>query len=168
MAKRLRNVCGLAEDEKLWKIGRGFVVRDLPWSVEKLRALPPFEFENWAVIALGGIPNKTQVGDHGIDGRIYPVSAAPERRGKAKGEFEFTDVWYPIQVKQRDKVGTPDIRDFEGVLTMHERTKGFYVAFDYSTDALTEIDQFFRKTGVVIVPLTVQEILDEQLARKLA
>jgi hypothetical protein len=33
---------------------------------------------------------------------------------------------------------------------------------------LTEIDQFFRKTGVVIVPLTVQEILDEQLARKLA
>jgi hypothetical protein len=51
---------------------------------------------------------------------------------------------------------------------MHERTKGFYVAFDYSTDALTEIDQFFRKTGVVIVALTVKEILDEQLARKLA
>jgi hypothetical protein len=49
-----------------------------------------------------------------------------------------------------------------------ERTKGFYVSFDYSTDALTEIDQFFRKTGTVIVPLTVQEILDEQLARKLA
>ena len=28
--------------------GRGFVVRDLPWTEEKLRALPPFEFENWA------------------------------------------------------------------------------------------------------------------------
>ena len=27
-------------------------------------------------IALGGIPNKTQVGDHDIDWRIYPVSAA--------------------------------------------------------------------------------------------
>jgi hypothetical protein len=26
------------------------------------------EFENWAVIALGGIPNKVQVGDMGIDG----------------------------------------------------------------------------------------------------
>jgi len=35
-------------------------------------------------------------------------------------------------------------------------------------DALTEIDPFFRKTGVVIVALTVKEILDEQLARKLA
>jgi site-specific DNA-methyltransferase (adenine-specific) len=55
MAKRLRNVCKIKEDEKLWKIGRGFVVRDLPWSEDKLRKIPPFEFENWAVIALGGM-----------------------------------------------------------------------------------------------------------------
>ena len=34
-----------------WRAGRGFVVRDLPWTVEKLRVIPPFEFENWAVIA---------------------------------------------------------------------------------------------------------------------
>jgi hypothetical protein len=27
------------------------------------------------VIAIGGIPNKAQVGDRGIDGRIFPVSA---------------------------------------------------------------------------------------------
>jgi len=32
MAKRLRDVCKLPEDEKLWRVGRGFVVRDLPWS----------------------------------------------------------------------------------------------------------------------------------------
>ena len=67
MAKRLRDVCALPESEPLWKAGRGFVVRDLPWTVEKLRAIPPFEFENWAVIALGGIPNKEQVGDMGFD-----------------------------------------------------------------------------------------------------
>jgi len=30
------------------------------------------------------------------------------------------------------------------------------------------VDGFFRKTGKVIVPFTVQEILDENLARKLA
>lgn len=35
-----------------------------------------------------------------------------------------------------------------------DRTKGFFVAFDYSADALTEIDRFFRKTGKVIVALT--------------
>ncbi|MCX5843793.1 MAG: DNA methyltransferase, partial [Deltaproteobacteria bacterium] len=79
MAKRLRDVCHLKEDEKLWKTGRGFVVRDLPWSIEKLRELPPFEFENWAVIALGGVPNVAKVGDMGIDGRIYPISAVPKK-----------------------------------------------------------------------------------------
>ena len=40
------------------------------------------EFENWAVIALGGIPNKVQVGDMGIDGRIYPVGAMPIKAAK--------------------------------------------------------------------------------------
>ena len=48
--------------------------------------IPPFEFENWAVIALGGIPNKTQVGDRGIDGRIFPVSSLPEKQTTKKGE----------------------------------------------------------------------------------
>jgi hypothetical protein len=44
MAKRLRDVCALPESEPLWRAGRGFVVRDLPWTVERLRAIPPFKF----------------------------------------------------------------------------------------------------------------------------
>ena len=148
--------------------GRGFIVRDLPRSETELRKIPPFEFENWAVIALGGIPNKAKVGDMGIDGKIYPVSAVPERRGAHTGEFDFMDVWYPIQVKQKDKAGRPDIDSFEAVMMREERNKGFFVSFDYTSDALTEIDRFFRKSGKVIVPFTVGEILDEQIAQKLA
>ena len=128
--------------------------------------MPPFEFENWAVIALGGIPNKAQVGDMGIDGRIYPVSAVPAKR--QKDQFEFMDVWYPIQVKQRDKVGRPDIDAFEAVMMREDRQKGFFVSFAFTKDAMTEIDAFFRRTGKVIIPLTVQEILEETIARKLA
>ncbi len=165
MAKRLRDDCGLKEDEKLWRAGRGFVVRDLPWSEEQLRKIPAFEFENWAVIALGGIPNRAKVGDMGIDGRIYPVSAVPARKA---GELEFMDVWYPIQVKQKDKAGRPDIDSFEAVMTREERTKGFFVSFDYTSDALTEIDSYFRKSHKVIVPFTVREILEERLPPKLA
>jgi hypothetical protein len=41
----------------LWRASRGFVVRDLPWTVEKLRVIPPFEFENRTVITPGGIPS---------------------------------------------------------------------------------------------------------------
>jgi len=167
MAKRLRDVCKLREGETFWRAGHGFVVRDLPWSEEQLRKIPPFEFEGWAVIALGGVPNKTKVGDMGIDGRIYPVRALPERTGAKAGELDFMDVWYPIQVKQKDKLGRPDVDSFEAIMTRHDRTKGFLVSFDYSSDAIAEIGAFFRKSGRVIVPLTVREILDEEIARKL-
>ena len=165
MAKRLRDVCGLKEDEKFWHTGRGFVVRDLPWSEAQLRKIPPFEFENWAVIALGGIPNKTQVGDMGIDGRIYPVSAAPK---KSPDAFDFMNVWYPIQVKQKNKVGRPDIDSFEAVMMREDCTKGFFVSFDFSADALAEIGAFFKKTGKAIIALTVNEILNEHIAMRLA
>ena len=39
MAKRLRDVCHMKESEPLWKARRtdAFVVRDLPWTVEKLK-----------------------------------------------------------------------------------------------------------------------------------
>ncbi len=167
MAKRLRDVCGLPESEPLWRAGRGFVVRDLPWSEEKLRAIPPFEFENWAVIALGGIPNKVQVGDMGVDGRIYPVSSAATPRKKQEGELALKERWYPIQVKQKDKVGRPDIDSFEAMMMREDCEKGFYVSFDFSSDALREIDSFFKRSHKVIVALTVKEILDEQIAKKL-
>ncbi len=167
MAKRLRDVCKLHEGDNYRLHGKGFVVRDLPWTEKQLREIPPFEFENWAVIALGGIPNKVQVGDMGIDGRIYPVSALPKASGKAAGELDFMDEWYPIQVKQRDKVGRPDIDQFEAAMLRTKRKKGFFVGFDFSRDALAEIDGFFRREHAVISALTVREILDEEIARKL-
>jgi hypothetical protein len=167
MAKRLRDVCKLREDENYWLHGKGFVVRDLPWTEKQLRTIPPFEFENWAVIALGGIPNKTQVGDMGIDGRIYPIGSEPSASGKEVGELDFMDDWYPIQVKQMDKTGRPDIDNFEAAMMRMKRKKGFFVSFDFSSEALREIDQFFRREHIVIVPLTVREILDETIAQRL-
>ena len=165
MAKRLRKDCGLKEDEKLWEIGRGFIVRDLPKTEEELRKYPAFEFENWAVVALGGIPNKVQVGDLGIDGRIYPVSAIPELRVKENVEMDFMDVWYPIQVKQTDKVGRPDIDAFETAMQRAKRKLGYFVGFDFTGDALFEIDRFRRESGCEIKPLTVREILDEEISK---
>jgi len=168
MAKRLRDVCMLPEDEALWRCGLGFVARGLPWSEHQLRKIPPFEFENWAVISLGGVPNVTQTGDKGIDGRVYPVGAAPAQPKGGQTELGFMDEWYPVQVKQKDKVGRPDIDSFEAAMLRANRKKGFFVAFDYTKDALTEIDRFFRKQHTVILPLTVDDILTEQIARKLA
>jgi DNA modification methylase len=162
MAKRLRDVCRLPENENLWRAGRGFVVRDLPWTLEKLRAIPPFEFENWAVIALGGIPNKVQVGDMGIDGRIFPVGTKP-----ADTDGMFADDWFPIQVKQVDKVGRPDIDAFEAVMERENRQRGFFVSFGYSQDAHQECAGYFKRSGRIVKLLTVQEILDEEHVQKM-
>jgi site-specific DNA-methyltransferase (adenine-specific) len=167
MAKRLRDDCKLREDEKLWQAGRGFIVRGLPWSESQLRSIPPFEFENWAVIALGGIGNKAKVGDMGIDGRVYPLSAMPKASGKEAGELDFMDQWYPIQVKQKDKAGRPDIDQFEAAMMREDRQKGFFVSFDFTSDAMLEMGNFFKREHRVIVPLTVREILDDQIAQKL-
>ena len=134
IADRLRKDCKLIE-------GKEFIVRDLPRTEKQLRGMPPFEFENWAVIALGGIKNKAQVGDMGIDGKIYPAHSAPTQK---KDALAFMDVWYPIQVKQKDKAGRPDIDSFEAVMMRENRSKGFFVSFDFTRDALTEIDAFFR------------------------
>jgi len=49
-----------------------------------------------------------------------------------------------------------------------DTAKSFFVAFGYSRDALTEIDAFFRRSGIMIRALTVKEILDEEIAKKLA
>jgi ribosomal protein S6 len=54
------------------------------------------------------------------------------------------------------------------VMARNDRTQGFFVSFDYSQDALSEIQAFMKKTGRIIRPITVKDILDEQLARKLA
>ena len=83
-------------------------------------------------------------------------------------ELALEERWFPIQVKQKDKAGRPDMDAFETAMRRAKCEKGFFVSFDYTSDAMTEIARFFREEHRIIVPLTVREILDEQIAHKLA
>lgn len=85
------------------------------------------------------------------------------------------DDWHPVQVKQKDKAGRPDIDAFARQMMREDRHKGFFVSFAFTARALTEIGRFFRQSGKVIVPLAVrashrgaENTLDEQIAMKLA
>ncbi|MCC6284933.1 MAG: restriction endonuclease [Phycisphaerales bacterium] len=171
MAKRLKDVCGMRESEPghRAKDANSFIVRDLPWTIDKLRAIPHFEFENWAVIALGGVPNKVQVGDMGIDGRIFPVGTKPADAATRKGETAsmFAGDWFPIQVKQSERVGRPDIDAFEAVMEREDRSRGFFVAFSYTADAEAEAVAFWKRTRRKITLITVREILDELHVQRL-
>ena len=170
MAKRLKDVCNMRESEPGHRAHdpHSFIVRDLPWTLPKLKALPPFEFENWAVIALGGTPNVVQVGDMGIDGRIFPVGTKPDaKKGQAGEASMFSEDWFPIQVKQMEKVGRPDIDQFAHAMHREERYRGFFVAFSFSADAEAEAARIYKTDKVVIKLITVQEILDEQFVQKM-
>jgi hypothetical protein len=79
----------------------------------------------------------------------------------------FSEDWFPIQVKQMDKVGRPDIDAFEAVMMREDRQRGFFVGFSFSSDAQRECEAFFKRTKRVIKLITVQEILDEQFAQKM-
>jgi hypothetical protein len=49
-------------------------------------------------------------------------------------------------VKQKDKVGRPDIDAFEAMMMREDCERGFFVSFDYSADALQEIESFFKRS----------------------
>ena len=90
----------------------------------------------------------------------------------------FADDWFPIQVKQMDKVGRPDIDKFEAVMEregeggrdsteLAEVQRGFFVSFGYTKDAQDECNAFYKRTKRIIKLLTVQEILDEAHVQKM-
>jgi hypothetical protein len=103
---------------------------DLPFNTNRY-----FEFQNWAVIALGGIPNRVKLGNVGIDGRLHVADVTKERKGERDRLGEI-DPWYPTQVKRTDQVGRPDIDNFETAMPRDKRRKGYFVDFDFSRGAL--------------------------------
>ncbi|MBL0309178.1 MAG: restriction endonuclease [Bacteroidetes bacterium] len=152
--------------QRLWDIfkldeGKDFELSDLPHTEEELRQIPHFEFENWAVIALGGIPNKIKVGDYGIDGKLYPVDLVKQKK-TGSDLFGDSDIYYPIQVKQKDKAGRPDIDAFETAIRRDGRRKGYFISFDYTSDAIKEIKRLDKDGEIEIVPITVKDLLRKE------
>ena len=159
IANHLQKECNLKE-------GVDFYIRDLPKSIEELREYPPFEFQNWAVNALGGIPSKSKVRDGGIDGKLYPIEIKKEKK-EGLDLFGDIDRYIPIQVKRTDQVGQPDIENFEVAMKRDKRNKGIFVGFDFSRDANKEIRRVEREEGLEIETVTVADILDRQLDKQL-
>jgi len=151
---RLKKVCGLKE-------GKDFVVRDLPKTWNELKKYPPFEFQNWAVNALGGVPSAKKVGDMGIDGYIYPVEEVAIEKKEGMDLFGEMDKRIPVQVKQH-QARRPDIDNFETAMRRDKRNVGFFVAVGYSSDALREIERVKSEENLNIIAFTVQQILDEE------
>jgi len=177
MGERLERDCGL-------KRNRDFTIENLPISEKRLRDLPPDEFQEWCVHALSqGIPGSTSVvsptmsGDMGIDGKLYLVdrlsleAGATKVKKLKKGEqvlaFDPLENYIPIQVKQKDKVGRPDIDEFFAAIKRDKRNRGFFAAFGYADTARKECDRLWLEEQVSIQLVTVKQLIDRDFRKEL-
>jgi hypothetical protein len=130
MAKRMRSIRA-----------KGFQVIGLPQTVEELKAIQPFEFQNWVMEKLYGRVSPKKVGDMGIDGYYLDGS--------------------PIQVKQSEDIGRNVIDNIETAMQRIGKRKGAIVAFSFGKGAYEEVARAKLEQGLEITLKTVSEILKE-------
>jgi DNA modification methylase len=119
-------------EQRLRKLGAtNYEVHGLVKSIKELRALDPFEFQNWAINAVYGQHSPRKIADMGIDG------------------FTFMER-HPIQVKQMDHVGRPVIDAFAGALQREKEKRGMVIAFGFTSGAIDEVARLEREDKVRI------------------
>jgi len=90
-----------------------------PETLDDLKRLKPFEFQNWVVNKIHGSHSPRKVGDMGIDG------------------FTFLDR-SPVQVKQSESVGRNVVDNFETAIRRAGNDTGYIFAFSYTKGAVEE------------------------------
>jgi len=120
---------------------RNVKIIGLPQSVEALKKIQPFEFQNWVMDKLHARANPKKTADMGIDG--YYLEGTP------------------IQVKQSEGIGRNVVDNFETAIQRREKTKGVIVAFSFGKGAYEEVARAKQESGLEIILKTVEEILEE-------
>jgi len=122
---------------------KDFDVIGMPTTLSELRALEPFEFQNWVVNEMKAKHSKRLVADMGLNG-YYDKTIFTDDAG--------------IQVKQSEKVGRIVIDNFETALRRRKYQKGFIVAFSFTKGSYEEVARVKGK-GLVIKLIKVEDLL---------
>ena len=129
--ERLINKCGAHDIEEV----------GVPKSLGDLRTMQHFEFQNYVISFIQGINNPKLIGDAGIDGWTV-----------------FNR--YPIQVKQSEHVGRPEIQKFESAVRAEKRDKGYIFAFSFSRPAYEEVARCKQEDNIEIELWQVQDLVN--------
>lgn len=119
----------------------------LPSTVEQLRQLKPFEFQNWVIQQFYGVASARKSGDMGIDGYTF---------------FSHD----PIQVKRSDKVGRNVVDNFQTAVRRDGSTSGWIVAFSFTKDAREEVARARWEEKLDIKLVTVDDLLKPRTERR--
>jgi hypothetical protein len=132
--------CGVMQ-RQLARIGQSVKIVGLPMTVDDLRALKPFEFQNWVIGRINGTHSPRKSGDMGIDGHTF-----------------FTHD--PVQVKQSEGIGRNVVDNFETAIGRDRRQKGYIVALSFGRGAREEVARAKAHEGLDIELVEVQDLLD--------
>lgn len=150
--------CNLMVD-RLQKINARILesdIIDLPRTLEELRMMEPFEFQNWVIKQLDGKQNPKKVGDKGIDGWTYKTDDFGMRHKQMGLDAA-------VQVKRSDDIGTPDIDKFVGAMAGDtdntDGKTGIFVAFSFSPTTKKQVKNLKTKAGISVKLVTVEELL---------
>jgi len=113
----------------------------MPVTEAQLRALKPFEFQNWVIQRMNGTHSPRKSGDMGIDGLSFMLHE-------------------PIQVKQSSGVGRNVVDNFETAVKRAGKNKGYIVAFSFGKGAYEEAARVKGAAGLTIELLTVADLLE--------
>jgi len=128
--ERLINKCGATNIEEV----------DVPKSLEDLKAMKPSYFQNYVISFIQGVHNPKLVGDAGIDGYT-------------------TFKRYPVQVKQQEHVGRPEIQKFQSAIHAEKKDKGCFFAFSFTKPAYEEAARCKLEEGIEIELWQVQDLM---------
>jgi len=128
--------------DRLLKYGATDIVEiGVPKSIEALREMQHFEFQNYVVSFIQGINNPKLVGDAGIDGWTV---------------FNH----YPIQVKQSEHVGRPEIQKFASAMRAEKKDRGYIFAFSFSKPAYEEVARCKQEDKIEIELWPVLDLMN--------
>ena len=126
--------------KRLEKIGavknRDFDVIGMPTTLSELKALEPFEFQNWVINEMKAKQSKKLSSDFGIDG-YYDKTIFTERAG--------------IQIKQSEKIGRNVVDNFETALKRGKFQKGLIVAFSFTKGAHEESARIKQELDIKLI-----------------
>ena len=134
-------------EKRLEKVGayksKDFDTIGMPTTLSELKALEPFEFQNWIINEMKAKQSKKLVADMGLNG-YYDKTIFTDSAG--------------IQVKQSEKVGRNVVDNFETALRRGKYEKGFIVAFSFTKGTHEEVARVKGK-GLEIKLIKVEDLL---------
>ena len=113
----------------------------VPKSMEDLKAMEHFEFQNYVIDFIQGLHSPKLAGDAGIDGYT-------------------TFKRNPVQVKQQEHVGRPEIQKFQSAIHAEKKDKGYFFAFSFTKPAYEEAARCKQQEGIEIEFWNVQDLME--------